>query len=240
MAELRLAGATTIEEANVVLKDFLVRFNTRFGVVAQHPEVAYRRLEADVSLDRVLCFKHSRKVARDNTVKYRWRTLQLLPGLERTQLRRNGGRGLGRLGCSAGCAIPGRDHPQPGGARPILAYSEASTALPHTGQPLDSTSTVWAGAGRLPWQHSTPGSTPPMLATRSKKTVQPESAKWLPHHIGSPLHSRRQGGTLCRRAKRRGLSIRGVAREVGIHRDTAKKYMDAESPPMKRFATKTE
>ena len=42
------------------------------------------------------------------------------------------------------------------------------------------------------------------------------------------------------KAKRRGLSIRGVAREVGIHRDTAKKYMDAESPPMKRFATKTE
>ena len=47
VAELRLAGAT-IEEANVVLKDFLVRFNTRFGVVAH--EVAYRRL-ADVSLD---------------------------------------------------------------------------------------------------------------------------------------------------------------------------------------------
>ena len=45
VTELRLAGATTIEEANVVLKDFLVRFNTRFGVVAQHPEVAYRPLE---------------------------------------------------------------------------------------------------------------------------------------------------------------------------------------------------
>ena len=30
-----------------------------------------------------LCFKHRRKVARDNTVMYRWRTLQLLPGMER-------------------------------------------------------------------------------------------------------------------------------------------------------------
>ena len=80
MTELRLAGATTIEEANVVLKDFLVRFNTRFGVVAQHPKVAYRPLEPDACLDSVLCFRHSRKVARDNTVKYRWRTLQLLPG----------------------------------------------------------------------------------------------------------------------------------------------------------------
>ena len=40
VAELRIAGATTIEEANVGLKDFLVRFNERFGVAAQHPEVA--------------------------------------------------------------------------------------------------------------------------------------------------------------------------------------------------------
>ena len=35
-----------------------------------------------MSLDQILCFKHRRKVARDNTVKYNWRTLQLLPGKE--------------------------------------------------------------------------------------------------------------------------------------------------------------
>ncbi len=35
-------------------------------------------------------------------------------------------------------------------------------------------------------------------------------------------------------ALRWGLSTRGVARELGIHRDTAKKYMEALSPPMKR------
>ena len=34
-------------------------------------------------LDEILCFKHTRKVARDNTVKYQWRTLQLLPSTER-------------------------------------------------------------------------------------------------------------------------------------------------------------
>ena len=33
--------------------------------------------------DRVLCFRHSRKVAMDNTVRYRRSTLQLLPGTER-------------------------------------------------------------------------------------------------------------------------------------------------------------
>ena len=33
------------------------------------------------------------------------------------------------------------------------------------------------------------------------------------------------------KAKRKGLSIRGIARELGIHRDTAKKYMNADRPP---------
>ena len=43
------------------------------------------------------------------------------------------------------------------------------------------------------------------------------------------------GGEFAK-AKRRGLSIRGVALELGIHRDMAKKYMEAASPPMKRSA----
>ncbi len=37
-----LAGATAIEEANVVLEAFLPRFNERFGVPAGGPETAYR------------------------------------------------------------------------------------------------------------------------------------------------------------------------------------------------------
>ena len=34
------------------------------------------------------------------------------------------------------------------------------------------------------------------------------------------------------KAKRKGLSIRGIARELSIHRDTVRKYMNAESPPI--------
>ena len=33
----------------------------------------------DLNLPSVLSYKYHRKVAKDNTVKYRWRTLQLLP-----------------------------------------------------------------------------------------------------------------------------------------------------------------
>ena len=83
VTELRLVGATTIQEANVVLKDFVVRFNRRFGVPADEPDVAYRPIDSEMCMDSVLCFKHRRRVARDNTVRYRWRTLQLLPGKDR-------------------------------------------------------------------------------------------------------------------------------------------------------------
>ena len=48
----------------------------------------------------------------------------------------------------------------------------------------------------------------------------------------TPLQTARWNAV--QKAKRRGLSTRGVARELGIHRDTAKKYMEALSPPMKR------
>ena len=37
-----------------------------------------------------------------------------------------------------------------------------------------------------------------------------------------------------RKAKRKGLSIRGIARELGIHRDTVKRYMNADTPPTAR------
>ena len=83
VTELRLAGATTMEEANAVLQEYLPRFNPRFAVAAEQPEQAYRPVPADLSLTETVSIRHTRKVARDNTVKYHWRVLQLLPGAER-------------------------------------------------------------------------------------------------------------------------------------------------------------
>ena len=81
ITELRLAGATTLEQAKAVLKQFLPRFDRRFGVPTQCPEPAFRPLQRDLPLEQVLCFKHRRRVARDNTVKSH--TLQLLPDSKR-------------------------------------------------------------------------------------------------------------------------------------------------------------
>ena len=84
MSELRLAGARTLEEANQVLAEFLPRFNQRFGVPAAQPESAYRPVDPELDLGGVLCIKELRRVAKDNTVQYHGRALQIFPSMERT------------------------------------------------------------------------------------------------------------------------------------------------------------
>ena len=83
VTELRLAGGSGIGAANRVLEQFLPRFNRRFGVPQQHPEPAFRPLDPQLCLDQILCFKHRRRVAKDNTVRFQLHTLQLLPERER-------------------------------------------------------------------------------------------------------------------------------------------------------------
>ena len=78
VSELRLAGASTIEQANKVLWNFLPRYNQRFGVTPAQPGSAYRQLPPGVSLNATLCFKYIRTVANDNTVRFNGATLQIL------------------------------------------------------------------------------------------------------------------------------------------------------------------
>ena len=83
VTELRLAKAGTVDQAKEVLQEFLPKINARFALAAEQPETAYRPVPAELSLTETICIKDTRKVARDNTVKYHWRVLQLLPGQER-------------------------------------------------------------------------------------------------------------------------------------------------------------
>ena len=114
VSELRLAGATTIDQANAVLQEFLPRFNRQFRVPAQQPQVAYRPLDSSLVLERVLCFKHTRQVARDNTVKFQWRTLQLLPGENRPSYAGGQGGGTGAKRWPARGPLWWGSHPPPG------------------------------------------------------------------------------------------------------------------------------
>ena len=106
--ELRLAGASTIDEASLVLQEFLPGFNARFAVAAEQPETAYRQVPDELSLTEVICLKDTRKVARDNTVKYQWRVLQLLPGAERPSYAGLRVEVLERADGGADAPVPGR------------------------------------------------------------------------------------------------------------------------------------
>jgi transposase len=83
VSELRLSRASNITEANLVLRAFLPRFNRRFGVPAAQLGQAYRPVSLGTDIKGILCIKQRRRVARDNTVQYRGRNLQLFPDAEK-------------------------------------------------------------------------------------------------------------------------------------------------------------
>lgn len=86
--ELRLAGASTREQANVLLEDYLPRFNAQFAVPAAGEGTAYRPLSPGLKLDDLMCFKYERVVAADNTVQFGPQRMQVLAGKERRSYAR--------------------------------------------------------------------------------------------------------------------------------------------------------
>ena len=49
-----------------------------------------------------------------------------------------------------------------------------------------------------------------------------------------PTFLQRERWKAIQKAKRKGMSLRAIERELGIHRATIKKYMDAEVPPTRQ------
>jgi len=76
---LRVAGASTREEATALLPAFLAAYNARFAVPAADPTPCYRPFVPLSRLDEICCFKYVRTVAPDNTVRLGAHTLQILP-----------------------------------------------------------------------------------------------------------------------------------------------------------------
>jgi hypothetical protein len=80
VSELRLANASTIDEANEVLKRVLADHNMRFHRLPGDPQSLYRKLDKAEDPERLFCFKYKRSVAKDNTVAFFGRTIQIGPG----------------------------------------------------------------------------------------------------------------------------------------------------------------
>ena len=228
VTELRLAGASNIGAANSVLEQFLPRFNRRFQVPPQHPEPAFRPLDPELCLDQILCFKHRRKVVRDNTVRFQLHTLQLLPGPERPSYA---GAAVEVLkGLDGRLAVRHEGHiiasqeapPSPVFLRNGHGRFPSLTVLPSGAnglgehwpaalEPLDSRATDENGHGMI-----TDG------VARADKPAATSARK--------PTFLQRERWKAIQKARRKGISLRAIERELGIHRSTIRRYLDAEGP----------
>ena len=238
VTELRLADARTIGQATAVLRDFLPRFNARFAVQPEHPDAAYRPVAADLCLSETLCFKHARKVGRDNTVKYHWRVLQLLPDRERPSYAGLRVEVLERLDSEL-----------------IVQYQGHTVA---TQDPPPRMGALWAAVS--PWSpgpelrrivssmgdHHISKSPQRRLAAlepvrideaRVKTVAEKDVVSKAPATWGrTPTPTQKARWKAIQQARLKGLSLRAIAKELGIARDTVRKYAYAEQPPTKQLS----
>lgn len=154
VAELRLAGATTMADAAAVLADFVPRFNRRFGCPAALPEPAYRPLPPGLNLRQVCCFKHRRVVANDDTIHFAGQRLQLLAGRERPTYTRATVEVRQHLDGALGVWYGDRElawRPAPADARARRA-GERAAAAPPPASPAPATPSPGKPAATHPWR----------------------------------------------------------------------------------------
>lgn len=76
--ELRLAGITTLEEANAFLTEFIRRHNAEFAIPPADPNPAWTQLERGMDLDYYLSERQTRVVRPDHTISWMGDCIQLL------------------------------------------------------------------------------------------------------------------------------------------------------------------
>ena len=84
VSELRLAGISTRDEANQVLRSYLPTYNAKFARSPAETDNAYRPLPAKLDLSVIFSFQYSRIVANDNTVRVGATTMQIPANTERS------------------------------------------------------------------------------------------------------------------------------------------------------------
>jgi hypothetical protein len=234
VAELRLADARTLHEANRLLQEFLPRFSARFGVPPAQPGSAYRPLAKELDLAGMLRFKERRSVARDNTITYQGRTLQLLPregefsypGAQvEVQERLDGSLVVARQEKR----IPAQDAPAPAARLRTSAQAAAGQPilppnlllLPEAGQGTKKSRSY------APWYDYTYQSLHRQLVKAGMERAHQQGEP-----IGRPRVSQREGfleqwESTLRRLKSGELSRRRAAQELGIGYATLKRLLDA-------------
>lgn len=75
--ELRLAGISTLEEANAFLPGFIRRFNQRFAIQPADPYPAYSPTPPLELLERTICLKEERKASNGSVISFSNHSYQL-------------------------------------------------------------------------------------------------------------------------------------------------------------------
>ena len=232
VTELRLANAGSILEANRVLEQFLPRFNQRFGVPPQYPEPAFRPLDPELRLEPILCFKHKRRVARDNTVRFQLHTLQLLPRPERPSYAGAAVEVLesldGRLSVRhEGRIVLAQEAPP----SPVFLRDrhERSAPVPVPSSGANGLGERWTAAlepldSRAEDERDQGDNTDSAATAGKPKGASPRKPTFL----------QRERWKTIQKARRKGMSLRAIERDLGIHRGTVRKYLASEGPPMRR------
>ena len=250
VTELRLANTSTIDQAKEVLQEFLPKINARFALAAEQPEMAYRPVPAELSLTETICIKDTRKVARDNTVKYHWRVLQLLPGQERPSyaglrvdvMERADGELMVRY---QGETVDYQEGPPPSSA----LWSAASACFPGPEQQEGADGVVnshlnEAQRERLAALESSESSdviADDNEANDEDVATRGRGGKTRPvrHQLRrTPTETQQARWEAVQQAREQGLSLRAIARKLGMDRNTAGKYALAETPPTKKLSAK--
>jgi transposase len=77
VVELRLAGASTLEQAREVLTRFLKDYNQRFCCLPKQAAAVFRKAPPKALLHNILCLKETRMVKKDHTVSFDGFVLQI-------------------------------------------------------------------------------------------------------------------------------------------------------------------
>jgi hypothetical protein len=88
VSELRLAGTKTLDEANMVLADFLPNYNRRFAIEVVESESAYIKPDSSFNPHEYFCFKYPMVAGSDNIVRFGKYHLQILSSEERLSYAR--------------------------------------------------------------------------------------------------------------------------------------------------------
>jgi transposase len=238
VAELRLAGISTREGANLFLQEFLPRFNQNFGVPPSEPTAAYRAVDPGLDVEGILCFKERRRVAKDNTVQYYGQILQIFPGLERTSYARVHVEVQERLDgrllvCYQGQILtPNEAPPLAASLRKMaetIPASEVNVGVPHTSEAkdLEETTLISKPQSRMMWYEDSE------MKRRHRELVKAgmEQARKEGKRIGRPRVSERPDFVtklvkVIERLNLGEISRRQAAKELAIGYATLKRLMD--------------